>query len=143
MKVTAEIIKEGLTHCNLTEKVKCDNCPYARIELADDERCSERLARDIIAFIDKLTKANDDLTEVIFKKEDLMQKIATERNWYSDRAYAVGDDALKSVRTKLAMHFGTYLATDTIKVTDMFALVNKFSEEALEELNDEQGICGS
>jgi len=135
MTATLEQIKKALECCNVAEVAFCDQCPYSHlIEYADDELCSQKMARDAIALIDRLLKANDDLTEVVFKKEDLMQKIATERNWYSDRAYAVGYDALKSVRTKLAMHFGTYLATDTIKVTDMFALVNKFSEEALEEV---------
>ena len=136
MTSTPEQIKKGLECCNVAEVAFCDQCPYAQMELADNELCSQRLAADTIAFIDKLTKANDDLTEVVFKKEDLMQKIATERNWYSDKTYTIGADALRAVRTKLAMHFGTYLATDTIKVTDMFTLINKFSEEALEELTD-------
>ena len=143
MPATPEEIKKGLECCNVAEVAFCDQCPYAQTEFADDELCSQRLAADTIALVDRLTKANNDLIEVVFKKEDLMQKIATERNWYSDKTYTIGTDVVRSVHTKLAMHFGTYLPTDTIKVTDMFALIDKFSEEALEELNDEQGIRGS
>ena len=74
MKITPEIIKEGLTHCNLTEKVKCDNCPYARIELADDELCSAKLAKDAVALIEKLQKRNRFLTKVISMRAEWRRK---------------------------------------------------------------------
>lgn len=43
-------------------------------------------------------------------------------------------DTLKEMQIKFAMHFGTYTKDDTIKVSDVFKLLSKFTEEMLEEV---------
>ena len=41
-------------------------------------------------------------------------------------------DTLSDLQTRFAMHFGTYTREDTIKVSDVFKLLERFKEEIME-----------
>lgn len=41
-------------------------------------------------------------------------------------------DTLSDIQTRFAMHFGTYTREDTIKVSDVFKLLERFKEEIME-----------
>ena len=64
------------------------------------------------------------LHEVIFKKEDLMQKIARERNQYSDEV-----DRLQQIIHSYALQYGT--------VTDQQAVIDKAKAEVATEIFEE------
>lgn len=45
----------------------------------------------------------------------------------------VARETIKEVRIKVAMHFGTYTAHDTIRVHDVFMMLERIEQEMLEE----------
>ncbi len=54
-----EIIK-ALECCkSFRDFYMCDICPYCRLELADDENCTNRLSQDALALIKELTEENE------------------------------------------------------------------------------------
>ena len=135
MKITPEIIKEGLTHCNLTEKTKCDNCPYAIIELADDELCSERLANDAIALIDRLQGSNEDLANAILKKEDWMQEMLTKNQQLSDRLASARDDTIKDFQKRAKEKFVSI--DGSFECSEVEELIDEVALDMGEEIYDE------
>lgn len=135
MKVTADIIKEGLTHCNLSKRTKCDNCPYAIIELADNELCSERLAEDIISFIDKLQGVNEDLANAILKKEDWMQEMLAKNQQLSDRLASARDDTIKDFQKRAKDKF--VFIDGTFECSEVEELIDEVALEMGEEIYDE------
>lgn len=44
-------------------------------------------------------------------------------------------DTLQELQCRVAMHFGTYLATDEVPITEVFKLLSKIEKEMLEETN--------
>lgn len=135
MKITADIIKEGLTHCNLSKRTKCDNCPYARIELADNELCSERLAEDIIAFISKLQQTNEGLADAILKKEDWMQEMLTKNQQLSDRLASARDDTIKDFQKRAKEKFVSI--DGSFECSEVEELIDEVALDMGEEIYDE------
>lgn len=69
-------------------------------------------------------------------KEELIKALQYDRDQYR-KGYEDGvqakADTVRDIQTKFAMHFGTYRSEDSIKVSEVFALLSKFAEEMLEE----------
>lgn len=61
----------------------------------------------------------------------LQDALALIRDLDSEKEMAKAD-TLSDLQTRFAMHFGTYTREDTIKVSDVFKLLERFTEEILE-----------
>ena len=122
MKITADIIKEGLTHCNLSKRTKCDNCPYARIELADNELCSERLAEDIISLIDQLQKTNEELSSLVADSGDAVIGMQVKCKQVEDALIFTRIDTIRSFQKKAKEKFisidGTFECSEVEELID-------------------------
>lgn len=66
MELNIEQIIKALECCkSFRDFYMCDICPYCRLELADDENCTNRLSQDALALIKELTKENERLNRII------------------------------------------------------------------------------
>lgn len=135
MKITADIIKEGLMCCESAEVSFCDKCPYSKIELADNELCSQRLAKDIIAFIDKLQQTNEDLADAILKKEDWMQEMLTKNQQLSDRLASARDDTIKDFQKRAKEKFVSI--DGSFECSEVEELIDEVALDMGEEIYDE------
>lgn len=135
MTVTPEQIKKGLECCNVAEVAFCDQCPYAQIELADNELCSQRLASDAIAFIDKLAKTNSDFVDAFLKKEDMMQEMHTKNQQLSDRLVSARIDSYREFQKKAKEKF---VAIDgTFECSEVEELIDETTSELEEAVYDD------
>lgn len=133
MTATPEQIKQALECCNVGEVAFCDQCPYSHlIEYADDELCSEKMARDAIALIDRLRKANGDLADAILKKEDMMQEMHTKNQQLSDRLVSARIDSYREFQKKAKEKF---VAIDgTFECSEVEELIDETVAELEEEI---------
>lgn len=133
MTATPEQIKQALECCNVGEVAFCDQCPYSHlIEYADDELCSEKMARDAIALIDRLRKANGDLADAILKKEDMMQEMHTKNQQLSDRLVSARIDSYREFQKKTKEKF---VAIDgTFECSEVEELIDETAAELEEEI---------
>ena len=136
MTATPEQIKQALECCNVGEVAFCDKCPYSHlIEYADDELCSEKMARDAIALIDRLRKANGDLADAILKKEDMMQEMHTKNQQLSDRFVSARIDSYREFQKKAKEKF---VAIDgTFECSEVEELIDETASELEEAVYDE------
>lgn len=136
MTATPEQIKQALECCNVGEVAFCDQCPYSHlIEYADDELCSEKMARDAIALIDRLRKANGDLADAILKKEDMMQEMHTKNQQLSDRLVSARIDSYREFQKKAKEKF---VAIDgTFECSEVEELIDETASELEEAVYDE------
>ena len=133
MTATPEQIKQALKCCNVGEVAFCDQCPYSHlIEYADDEICSEKMARDAIALIDRLRKSNGDLADAILKKEDMMQEMHTKNQQLSDRLVSARIDSYREFQKKTKEKF---VAIDgTFECSEVEELIDETAAELEEEI---------
>ncbi len=133
MTATPEQIKQALECCNVGEVAFCDQCPYSHlIEYADDELCSDKMARDAIALIDRLRKANGDLADAILKKEDMMQEMHTKNQQLSDRLASTRIDSYREFQKKTKEKF---VAIDgTFECSEVEELIDETAAELEEEI---------
>ena len=136
MTATPEQIKQALECCNVGEVAFCDQCPYSHlIEYADDELCSEKMARDAIALIDRLRKANGDLADAILKKEDMMQEMHTKNQQLSDRLVSARIDSYREFQKKAKEKF---VAIDgTFECSEVEELIDETTSELEEAVYDD------
>lgn len=65
MELNREQIIKALECCkSFRDFYMCDICPYYRLELADDENCTNRLSQDALALIKELTEENERLKNI-------------------------------------------------------------------------------
>ena len=68
-------------------------------------------------------------------REELVKALQYDRDQYR-KGYEDGVQAkaetLSDLQTRFAIHFGTYTKDATIKVSDVFKLLSKFTEEIME-----------
>ncbi len=82
---------------------------------------------------------------VIVNKDELIKALRYDREQYK-KGFADGckantvklcqevkADTLGGIQTRFAMHFGTYTPEETVKVSDVFRLLDRITKEMLEE----------
>ena len=70
--------------------------------------------------IDRLKKQNETLT--------------IQRNAWALAAKAVKADTVSELQTRVAVHFGTYTDKDTVKISDVFKLIDEIAKEMFDEI---------
>ena len=133
MTATPEQIKKALECCNVGDVAFCDQCPYSHlIEYADDETCSEKMARDAIALIDRLRKRNGDLADEILKKEDMMQKMHAKNQQLSDRLVSLRIDVIREFSQKAKDKF---VAIDgSFECSEVEELIDETESEMMDDV---------
>lgn len=116
----AKALKENK---RLTEENERINLEYKGFETATNQ-ILKTLKSDF-------AKENERLKSEVSVKKKLLDKCVD----LEDRVKA---DTLNDMQTRFAMHFGTYRPTDEVKVTEVFKLLKKISEEMLYEEEEEE-----
>lgn len=138
MELNRDQIVKALEHCGRIGETahNCWSCP-----LHEKDYCSAYLAQRALALIRKLDRDNDMWRETVERLISTMKMYDVPcpegLQIFSDFCEKCKREAkvntLKDMHLRFAMHFGTYRREDSIKVSDVFALLEKFTEEMLEE----------
>ena len=121
MKLNREQIVKVLECC---AEGDCDGCPRYSFY-----GCMRANIATALALIRELTEENERLQAKVEQSEITIKDLHLELA----ESVQIKADTLKDIQIKFAMHFGTYRSEDSIKVSDVFALLEKFTEEMLEE----------
>lgn len=74
MELDREKIIKALECCkSFRDFYMCDICPYYRLELADDENCTNRLSQDALALINSQEQMINEVTEEIDSLKQCME----------------------------------------------------------------------
>ena len=125
----------------------CFNCYHevARNALALIKELTEANATQIVTAIEldkqveRLTEENERL-KVVLKMNDapFPEGLDIVNKFCDSRIQEARADTVREMQDRLAMHFGTYRPDETIKVHDMFKLIEKISNEILNNTEDEE-----
>lgn len=148
MELNREKIVKALECCSADD---CDNCPntfgncYANLagyalaiirELTEEkERLNDVLMETEMPFEQALdrTKWLEKENERLEKEVDRLSQVVLHHNEITEMEVAEAKaDTLSDMQTRFAMHFGTYTKDATIKVSDVFKLLERFKEEIME-----------
>ena len=136
MELNREQIVKALGQCSGELGGLCSGCP-----LRSDTYCTEHLAASALSLIRELTEENEAQAETITNLIDTIKglpiktvesKVAIFPK-FKCKTELIDAYTVRDIQTKFAMHFGTYTNDDTVKVSEVFALLSKFAEEMLEE----------
>ena len=103
----------------------CEICPYI------DHRgsCMDDMMRDALSLIKELAEDEEMLYRTLDDKiqecEKWKWRLPIECN-YTKKI------TVQKVKLMLAVHFGTYKENDTVKIKDLFRLLDRFTEEMIE-----------
>ena len=120
MELNAEQIKKALECCR---GKGCKECPYR----CGDATCISTVASDALSLINELTEKNKRLKaqNYMMYPDGRLEMIPT--------VESVRADTVRKMQDKFTLHFGTYTAKDTVKVLDVFKLLDQIAKEMLEE----------
>lgn len=129
--LNAEMIKKGLECCS---KDDCDNCPNSF------GNCYANLAEHALALINsqeqrikELTEENEGLYRTLDDKIQECEKWKWRLPIECDYTEKI---TIKKMELMLAVHFGTYTEDDTVKIKDVFKLIDQIAKEMSEGENE-------
>ena len=121
----------------------CPNCP----NYLGCGECTARLRKEALALIKKQQDEIEEWQEHYMEKfkENLPLEVRNEllkrENKYlrehmwdevnQAKELAISD-TVKEIQTRFAVHFGTYTENDTVKIKDVFGLIDQIAKEILE-----------
>lgn len=102
----------------------CKDCPL------HEERCALLLPQNALALLREKDEEIERLQGAL-KAEERHNELTM---GMAKKALAnARADTARKMQERFAVHFGTYTGNDTVKVIDLFRLLNKFAEEEMEE----------
>lgn len=122
-----------------------NNLEVSRVMLREEQKKREKAEHDRDRYarkIEELTEQNERLRaeyekaqifSVFPKEEELKYLNALER--MAKEYKTVRADTVENLCTRFAVHFGTYTDKDTVKVSEVFRLLSKFTEEICDTTN--------
>lgn len=105
MELNREDIIKALECC---ANNACTQCHYHKQE----DECVDLLASNALALIKELTEENKKWQWCLKNECEYTEKIT-----------------VKKIQTMFAVHFGTYTDDDTIKIKDVFSLIDQIADE--------------
>ena len=145
MELNREQIIKALECCISGDD--CTMCPLCEVQ-----SCPCVLNEDSLALIKELTQANEQLSESYDHLEKTKDEVLSERArlvWENERLMkeriALGDivsiardqakaDTVRKMQDMVTMHFGTYTQNDTVKILDVFKMLDQIAKEMEEEI---------
>ena len=133
-----QIIKalESCTNCTCNHAKTDTECPLVKMDF-----CKNYLMKQSLSLIKELTEENKRLKkyEIAYEtplgKQTMPNLLSLEgeaARLYTQIQNKVKADTVRKMQDMVAVHFGTYTDTDTVKVLDVFRLLGKIAKEMLE-----------
>ena len=112
MELNREQIIKALKCCGSIGSPNCKECT-----MVEGRGCAVRLYREALAYINKQETEYNELYELCESYRNELEEVKA--------------DTVEKIKLMFAMRFGTYTDDDTVKIKDVFRLMDKFAEETL------------